>query len=80
MKDFSNPKRNSIGQINSFNNPLFSFRDSLSFNFNESNQKEELDNIIRLLKLETDNNVTNFDILINNFLRKNQKIIFTINQ
>ena len=74
MKDFSNPKRNSIGQINSFNNPLFSFRDSLSFNFNESNQKEELDNIIRLLKLETDNNVTNFDILINNFLRKNQKI------
>ena len=74
MKDFSISKKNSKSQINSFSNPLFPLRDSLSFNYNEHNNKEVLDNIIHLIKLETDNNITNFDVIINNFLRKNEKI------
>ena len=75
MKNPSNQQRNSLSQINiNSNNPFLPFKESLSINFTNQNEKEELDNIIRLIKLETNNNVTNFDILIKNFLRKNQKI------
>ena len=75
MKNSSIQQRNSVHQINTNSSiPFLPFKESLSINFTNQNEKEELDNIIRLIKLETDNNVTNFDILLNYFLRKNQKI------
>ena len=66
MKNSSIQQRNSVHQINTNSSiPFLPFKESLSINFTNQNEKEELDNIIRLIKLETDNNVTNFDILLN---------------
>ena len=49
-------------------------RDLPSLTFNNQNEKEELDNIKRLMELETDTNSTNFEIFINFFIRKNPKL------
>ena len=49
-------------------------KESLSINFQSDNEKEELNNIIKLIELETDNNITKFDVYLNYFIRKNSKI------
>ena len=75
MKNASIQQRNSITKINSTPNiSLLSFKESFTINFNNQNQKEQLDNILRLIKLETDNNITKVEILIDIFFRKYEKI------
>ena len=73
MKNISIQPNNLTNQFN-INNSFINYKESLSINYNNQNQKEELDNIIRLIKIETDTNNTKFEEMINIFLRKNQKI------
>ena len=54
--------------------PYPKFRESLSINFNNQNEKEELDNIKKLMELESDTNSTKFEIFLNYFIRRNSKL------
>ena len=73
MRNSSIHPKNLMKKFNA-NPSLFLLKESLSINYNNQNQKEELNNILRLIKLETDTNTTRFDTLINIFLRRNPKI------
>ena len=53
---------------------LSPFRDLPSLNFNNQNEKEELDNIEKLMLLESDTNITKFELFINYLIRKNPKL------
>ena len=75
MKNFSIHQKNAINKAKtSINDSLYKFRESVSISFSNETQKEKLENILRLMKQETDTNSTNFDIYIKYFLRKNAKI------
>ena len=58
----------------SSNYSLMKIKESLSINFQSDNEREELNNIIKLIELETDSNITKFDVYLNYFIRKNSKI------
>ena len=60
MRNSSIHPKNLMKKYNA-NPSLFLLKESLSINYNNQNQKEELNNILRLIKLETDTNTTRFD-------------------
>ena len=70
-----NQSKNLMNQIElSPSNSIIKFKNSLSINFNNQIQKNEFDNIIKLIKLENDTNMTKFDLYLNYFLRTYSKI------